>query len=127
MVAHVRMPIAFTFALAIGCAVPAACQNPNSGIYGTVAAAGGAPPGHSAPVRGKCVELLNAKTRRQVATATCDDRGGFRVALPPGRYIVEAAGQKAEITVRPGEWVRRRFFMPLPSAPGRARRAQEQQ
>jgi hypothetical protein len=123
LVGAVRTPIALALLLTIGCAAPSASQNDNSGIYGTVTAGGGAPPGRSAVVRGPCVKVLEAETNREVATGTCDDNGNFRVALSPGRYVVKVAGQKTETTVHRDEWVQRRFFLPLPAAPGRQRAA----
>ncbi len=89
----------------------------SSGIYGIVGAGGGAPPGVSVAVRGECVRIFDPTSQAQIATGTCDEHGNFRVALPPGRYIVSSMGQRRQVELRPGQWVSGTFVGHIPRAP----------
>ena len=89
----------------------------DSGIYGSMVAAWGNPPAQ--PPTYQCVKVFDAAGRKLVATGTCSGTWGqFRVALPPGRYIIEKGGswtavagavkfvpQRTTITVGTAQWV----------------------
>jgi Carboxypeptidase regulatory-like domain len=68
-------------------------QLPDSGIAGTTVVDGGCPvvrldsPCPDRPLRAVLV-VVNAVTGAQVASTTSDQDGRFRLALPPGRYVI---------------------------------------
>ena len=99
----------------------------NSGIYGTMVTAWGNPPAN--PPTYKCVKVLDANGQRLVAEGTCSGMWGkFRVALPPGVYILEAGGSweastggvhfvpnRRRVEVSSGQWVQ--IAPPTPPGP----------
>ncbi len=88
---------------------------PDSGIYGLAGGGGGAPPGTSVVIRHECVKVIDPATHQTVATASCKD-GHFRIALPPGRYLVVGPGRQANVEVGPGEWKAMSFMLHIPGA-----------
>ncbi len=64
-------------------------ERAESGIYGKAGMRGEM--GGFRGIEGDCVWVLDAATQAQVATGTCTG-GHFRVALPPGRYLVKGPG-----------------------------------
>jgi hypothetical protein len=96
---------------------PPTQSGPDSGIYGFAGGGGGAPPGTSMRLRGECVKVIDQATNQTVAAANCDD-GRFRIALPPGRYLVVGPGrQERKMEIAPGEWKAMSFIAHIPGAP----------
>ncbi len=91
----------------------------DSGIYGFAGGGGGAPPGTNVMIRGECVKVTDPATNQTVATASCAD-GRFRIALPPGRYLVVGPGRQENIEIAPGEWKAMSFMLHIPIAPRRS-------
>jgi hypothetical protein len=86
---------------------------PDSGITGSMVAAWGNAPAN--PPTYECLKVFDASGQKLIATATCSGIWGqFRVALPPGRYVVEKGGRRKTVDVSPGQWV----TMLPPSPPG---------
>jgi hypothetical protein len=70
--------------LLLGWLVPAARADTTFVISGTVTSL----PGHS-PVAGVAVDVLDATTHAEVATATTDFLGRYAMLVPAGTYIVK--------------------------------------
>jgi Carboxypeptidase regulatory-like domain len=72
---------------------PPGSQVPDSGIAGITVVDGGCPvvrldsPCPDRPLRAVLV-VVSASTGTQVASMTSDQDGRFRLALPPGRYVI---------------------------------------
>ncbi|HEY6968436.1 MAG TPA: hypothetical protein VJA94_04465 [Candidatus Angelobacter sp.] len=87
--------VLLAFALtSIGICVPKSHSKPTSGIKGKVALTGNCPGpqriGESCPPRpyeGK-LAIRNASDQQVVTTTTTDSKGEFRVAVPPGKYVI---------------------------------------
>jgi hypothetical protein len=79
---------------------------PNSGIYGL----DNAPCWGNPPTAGayECVKVLDARTRKTVATGQCDMASPvFNVPLAPGRYVVKSASWPEQtVDIEPGRWIR---------------------
>jgi hypothetical protein len=82
---------------------PSAASPLNSGIYGSIRSGGGAAPGTSFHPVGTCVSVLDS-AGALIAKADCNDKGEFRVRLPPGSYTVQGAGQTLQVRVTAGVW-----------------------
>ena len=78
-----------------------------SGVYGF---SGTGPPGSSDPSQisgaiGECVWIYDSENKRQVSKGDCD-AGKFRVALPPGHYILRGPAGNKPIEVKAGSWTK---------------------
>jgi hypothetical protein len=105
-----------------GCGGHSAPTSRDSGITGTVVAGPQCPVeviGHPCPPRPVSATVtVEDQAGRTMTTFTSDEQGGFRVALPPGRYrlITQRANQPqlmqpVDVTVAAGTYTRIRLFL----------------
>ena len=88
-----------------------ATTEPDRAIAGTLWMSGGPAPGHR---RLRHTGLRVYEAGRMVATTPTDGRGRFHLALPPGRYQLEADGMELlprRVDVAPNETARIRLTL----------------
>jgi Carboxypeptidase regulatory-like domain len=92
---------------------PASAQQSSAGLYGTVTKSPASPvcvAEHpcTAPAAGAKVEALRGQT--VVARTTTGRKGGYRLPLSPGRYVVRIVGAfrggRKNAVVQPRTWTR---------------------
>lgn len=93
--------------------VVGAGSRPSSGIFGAVSVSGGSFPGRRASASGPCVRILRTDGV-PAAFGICDAVGHFRVSLPPGNYIVSAAGRHRLVEIKRGLWTPIDFIFVAP-------------
>jgi hypothetical protein len=100
----------------------------STGVYGDsfVMFGGGAPPGPGIVIpepdfSGACVKVWKvnphaSSTGHVIAQAECDKKGDFRIALPPGDYLLVGRGGSRSIRVKRGtfQWVSLAQFINTP-------------
>ncbi len=74
---------------------------PQSGIYGKAGV--GSEMGGFRGIEGECVWVLDSTSQTQTAIATCS-AGRFRLALPPGRYLLKGPGGRQIVEVRKNDF-----------------------
>ena len=102
---------------------PATTTDPSTGVYGSSVIQGGCcgteqghPPNWTPPppppepdLSGPCVTIIKAssastRSYQVFATAVCDKTGNYRIALPPGDYLLKSSrtSKSATVTVKIG-------------------------
>jgi hypothetical protein len=95
---------------------PAPTTDPSTGVYGSSVVQGGCcgadlvhPPNWTPPpapdFSGACVTITKAssastRSNQVFATAVCDKTGSYRIALPPGDYLLKSSRTNKSETVR---------------------------
>jgi hypothetical protein len=91
---------------------PATTTDTSTGVYGFsfVSIGGGAAPGPNwtppeLDFSGPCVTITKApsgttESNQVIARAVCNKRGSYRIALPPGDYLLKSSRSKKSETVR---------------------------
>jgi len=78
---------------ATGMSEPQASPDGSSGVYGALSPRFGNMPAQ-VPPPSECVRVLDANGATEIAKGVCSGVSRqFRVALPPGSYVVEAGGE----------------------------------
>ena len=107
-ITHSRLVLSLITLLASACAT----SGPDSGIYGWVGErfGRGFKYGYTIANQNECVQVVDPTTWSTVASAICK-HGNYRVALPPGKYIVLDPRGSQRITIVPHHWIQRDVVM----------------
>lgn len=64
-------------------------------------------------VSGQQVMVIDPSSGARIAAAITASDGSFRLQVPPGAYVVEAAGERQQVRVGSGEEVKLNLALPV--------------
>jgi hypothetical protein len=113
-ITHFALVLGLIIFLASACAT----SGPDSGIYGWMGERGrdfrigfgGQKRGYRLAMQNECLQVVDPTNWTTVARAVCNN-GVYRVALPPGKYIVLDPRGSQRITIVPHHWIQRDVVM----------------